>query len=69
VYTVFPKPGEMENVVSWLMTQQETVIADEDEDLSANRVVLDIQEPVWSNLAFLAVMLTLTCFLVTRRDF
>ncbi|MFP6765516.1 MAG: ABC transporter permease subunit, partial [Planctomycetaceae bacterium] len=69
VYTVFPKPGEMENVVSWLMTQQETASAEEDEDLSAKRVVLDIRKPIWSNLAFLAVMLTLTCFLVTRRDF
>lgn len=69
VYSVFPKPGEMEDVVTWLMTKQQTVATDEEADLSTERVVLDIWEPIWSNLAFLAVMLTVTCIYVTRKDF
>jgi ABC-type transport system involved in multi-copper enzyme maturation permease subunit len=69
VYTIFPKPGEMEDVVTWLMTEQETAATDEDADLTAERKVLDIWEPIWSNLAFLAVMLTVTCVYVTRKDF
>jgi hypothetical protein len=68
VYTIFPKPGEMGNVVTWLMTEQETFATDE-EDLAADRVVLDIWKPIWSNLAFLTVMLTLTCIYVSRKDF
>jgi hypothetical protein len=69
VYTIFPKPGEMEDVVTWLMTKQETVATDDEADLTADRVTLDIWEPIWSNLAFLAVMLTVTCVYVSRKDF
>jgi hypothetical protein len=69
VHTVFPKPGEMENVVTWLMTRQQTIGLEDTDDLSASRKVIDIQEPLWSNLAFLVVMLTITSILITRRDF
>ena len=69
VHTIFPKPGEMENVVTWLMTKQQTIGPDDTGELSASRKVIDIQEPLWSNLAFLAIMLTVTSVLITRRDF
>jgi hypothetical protein len=69
VHTIFPKPGEMENVVTWLMTKQQTIGPDDTDELSASRQVIDIQEPLWSNLAFLAIMLTVTSVLITRRDF
>ena len=69
VHTIFPKPGEMENVVTWLMTRQQTIGPDDTDELSASRQVIDIQEPLWSNLAFLAIMLTVTSILITRRDF
>ncbi len=69
VHTIFPKPGEMENVVTWLMTKQQTIGPDDTNELSASRQVIDIHEPLWSNLAFLAIMLTVTSVLITRRDF
>lgn len=69
VHTIFPKPGEMENVVTWLMTKQQTIGPDDTDELSASRQVIDIQEPLWSNFAFLAIMLTVTSVLITRRDF
>lgn len=69
VHTIFPKPGEMENVVTWLMTKQQTIGPDDTNELSASRQVIDIQEPLWSNLAFLAIMLTVTSVVITRRDF
>ena len=59
----------MENVVTWLMTKQQTIGPDDTDELSASRQVIDIQEPLWSNLAFLAIMLTVTSVLITRRDF
>lgn len=69
-YSVFPKPGEMENVVTWLLTQQKTISSDENtDDLTAERTVLNIQEPLWSNLAFLAAMLGGTCLFISRKDF
>lgn len=69
VHTLFPKPGEMENVVTWLMTKQQTVGPEDTDDLSVSRDVFSIQEPLWSNSIFLAVMLTLTSVLISRRDF
>lgn len=69
LHTVFPKPGEMENVVSWLMTKQQTVGPEDTNDLSVSREVFSIQEPLWSNLVFLVVMLTITGVLISRRDF
>ena len=59
----------MENVVTWLMTRQQTIGLEDTDDLSASRKVIDIQEPLWSNLAFLVVILTITSILITRRDF
>ena len=55
--------------MTWLMTKQQTVARYKEADLSTERVVLDIWEPIWSNLAFLAVMLTVTCVYVARKDF
>ena len=69
VHTIFPKPGEMENVVTLLMTKQQTIGPDDTNELSASREVIDIQEPLWSNLAFLVIMLTVTSVLITHRDF
>jgi hypothetical protein len=70
LHSVFPKPGEMQNLVRWLMTQQETVaIDDESTELKSERVILDVWQPLWSNLAFLAVILGFTCIYISRRDF
>lgn len=69
LHTVFPKPGEMENVVSWLMTKQQTIGPEDTNELSVSREVFSIQEPLWSNLGFLIVMLTITSVLISRRDF
>lgn len=75
VYTVFPKPGEMDHVVAWLMTRRETATDDENGELGFDRVrerqqvIPSISRPLWSNLAFLTVMLTLTCVYFTRKEF
>jgi ABC-type transport system involved in multi-copper enzyme maturation permease subunit len=70
IYTVFPKPGELGNVVSYLLTEQETVATGSNrEDLSQRRIRLNIYGPVLSSLAFLVVVLTLTCVYVSRTDF
>jgi len=70
IYTVFPKPSELDNMVSYLLTDQETAtVGGQEQNLQAQRIVLNIWEPVWSNLAFLAVVLCLTCIYVERKDF
>ena len=70
LHTVFPKPGDMENLVRWLMTNQETAALDDGrQDLGSERIILDVWQPLWSNLAFLAVVLGFTCIYISRRDF
>ena len=70
IYTVFPKPGELGNVVSYLLTEQETVATNPNSaDLSQRRIKINIYGPVLSSLAFLVVVLTFTCLYVRRTDF
>ena len=70
IYTVFPKPGELNVVIAQLFEDSDTVtVSGNDEDLQADQFELDIQTPLISNGAFLLVMLALTCFYISRKDF
>ena len=69
IYTVFPKPGEMDNVVNYLLTGSESVTVGASNDLQTNRPRLDVWGPIWSNLAFIAVVVGLGCVYTQRRDF
>jgi hypothetical protein len=70
IYTVFPKPGELNNLVAYLLTDETSVSAQgRPEDLQAGRVALNIWQPVWSNLAFVAVAVALGCWYTSRKDF
>jgi ABC-2 family transporter protein len=70
IYTVFPKPGELDNVVSYLLTEQETVATGPNRnDLSQRRIELNIYGPVFSSLVCLVVVLGVTCLYVSRTDF
>jgi len=70
LYTVFPKPGELDNMVHYLLTDQTSVpVAGRRQSLGATRVRVDVWGPVWSNLAFLAVVLAIGCVYVSRKDF
>lgn len=68
LYTILPKPGELGTAVAYLL-------ADKDEDLthgfdlSQQRERVDVAGPIWSSLAFLVVMLTLSCLYVRQADF
>ena len=68
IYTLFPKPGELDNLVAYLLTEQETdAVAFATDDLRSVRVKLDVKGPVWSCLAFTAIVLALTCRSEERR--
>ncbi|MGE3316222.1 MAG: hypothetical protein AB7O26_13985, partial [Planctomycetaceae bacterium] len=71
IYTIFPKPGELGNFVNYLLTEEQSVSFDRrsEEDLRAERFVIDIWTPVWSNLVFVTVVLTVTCIYISRHDF
>lgn len=73
LYTLLPKPGELGDVVSYLLTQQETRTAgspfmSQPTDLREDRETIDIYGPLSSSLLFVVVVLGLTCLQLRRAD-
>lgn len=70
LYTVFPKPGQLDDLIRYIITGEETKgIPGRELNLRQDRAVFDVREAVWSNVAFIVVMLSFTSFLIWRRDF
>lgn len=72
IYYVFPKPGELDNVVAAVMNDGETQLTELDNsrrDGRRQRMQLDIWQPIWSSAAFLVVMLAIGSLYVARKDF
>ena len=70
LYTVFPKPGEFDTTIQYLLTGQQTrTTPGAPSDLGARREKLEPWKPVWSSLVFAAVVLALGCVYVQRREF
>ncbi|MBS0210084.1 MAG: ABC transporter permease [Planctomycetes bacterium] len=69
IYTVCPKPSELDNLVHYALTGQTSVAMGNRRGLDAGRLKVDIWQPLWSNLAFLSVMLALGSIYVARKDF
>jgi hypothetical protein len=70
LYTVFPKPGQLNETVSYVLTPKDTTAGAfrfEDQDTTATEV--DVWGPIWSNSLFLVVLLAVSCVYVSRRDF
>jgi hypothetical protein len=70
LYTVFPKPGELNELVTWILSDEATVgVPLGDGNLSDARQKIDVAGPIWSNLAFLSIVLAVGCLYVARKDF
>jgi hypothetical protein len=74
LYTVLPKPGELDGVVTHLVVGDPVNLFEQsrmprDQMNLDRRPPVDIWRPIWSNLVFLVVMLTITCIYISRRDF
>jgi len=69
LYTVFPKPGELDKTVQYILSGKETAEVGEGGDLSTAQKELEPWRPVWSSLAFMVVVLTLGCIHLQRQDF
>jgi ABC-type transport system involved in multi-copper enzyme maturation permease subunit len=70
LYTIFPKPAQISNVTAYLISEQRTIARDQTEtDLRTRQIPLDLWGPIWSNLAFLVVVLFLGCLYTSRTDF
>jgi ABC-type transport system involved in multi-copper enzyme maturation permease subunit len=70
IYTVFPKPGQLNAVVQRLFEDEDTVsVSGDNDDLQADQFEIDVRTPLVSNAMFLVVILGLTCLYVSRKDF
>lgn len=78
VYTVFPRPGDLDNAVRFLVTGEKTMAIQQEEggqpsgpveDLQGNRIAFDPWASLWSNAGFILVMLGLGCLYLIRSDF
>jgi hypothetical protein len=71
LYTLLPKPGELDNVVASLLVDLNELqeLGQTSRDLSQRRQKVDVAGPIWSSLAFLTVILSLASFYVWRTDF
>lgn len=76
LYTVLPKPAELDNLVHYMLTGQKSVSVNENQrpvigrnKLEEERVSFDPWAPLRHNTLFLAVILGFGCLYVARRDF
>lgn len=72
IYYVFPKPGELNKLVKYLLTEESNNATfaglESLGDLREVQSTDDIFQPVIHNAIFIAVMLTITCVYVSRLD-
>ena len=70
-YRIFPKPGELGEVVNYLLTDEDARAwgPPRTADLRQYHEVKDIAGPLKNGAWFVLFMLTLCCFYVTRKDF
>lgn len=70
IYTIFPKPGELDQTIQYLLTNRETTDFGFGEgDLAARQEQIDPWRPVWSSLIFTVVMLIIACVHIERQEF
>lgn len=71
LYALFPKPGELDRTVGYLLTGKEIETMDDRQrtDPSAIRRQIRPWTPVWSSLVFAMVVLVLGCAYVQRQEF
>jgi hypothetical protein len=69
LYTVFPKPGELDKTVQYVLSGKETADGGSAGDLTVAQKGLHPWRPVWSSLAFMAVVLVLGCVYLERQDY
>jgi hypothetical protein len=68
IYNVFPKPGELGDVVTYLVTEKRTT-SNAGPGSQPITKQLNLWQPLFSNVAFLSVVLGLACLYVHRKDF
>ena len=70
LYTVFPKPGELDKTFDYILSGKKTKGNQEAaEDLEAAQQTVDPWSPVWSSALFTLVILAIACIFIERSEF
>ncbi len=70
LYLVNPKPSALDNTMSYLLSGDKTMTTQlVTRDLEAAQIKLQIWQPIFSNLAFVAVIMGISCIYVARKEF
>lgn len=69
LYSAFPKPGELDSTVQFVLTGKQTASQGVGEGIKARRSPLRPWAPVWTGLIFMVVMLGLACVYIERQEF
>lgn len=68
-YQVNPKPAAVNETIEFVLKNPKNkTLAIDRTDLDVPKVVSDPWTPIWSNLAFVVVMLTVSCWYLYRQD-
>lgn len=68
LYKVFPKPGELYKVATYLSSTSDTRY-NREVDLTRTVERKDPWSPLWSGLGFMTAVLALACFTFSRKDY
>ncbi len=68
LYTVFPKPGELDATFQYLLTGKLTSESSQN-DLSIAQRTIDPWAPVWSSAIFTVIVLVIACVYFETQDF
>ncbi len=70
IYLVNPKPSALDNAMNYVLSGSQTMNPQlVTNDLKTAQIELDVWQPIFSNLAFVAVMLAISCVYVARKEF
>ena len=69
IYTVFPKPSELDNTIQYVLKKEETLDLGLPGDLQAMRQRVRPWRPVVSSSIFMIVMLLIACVYIERQEF
>lgn len=69
IYLVCPKPSAVDSLIHWALAPKEPLnFATQTEDMEQTDQEIDLWTPIWSNTAFIVVLLSISCIYLGRQD-
>jgi hypothetical protein len=69
LYTIFPKPGELDKTFDYLISGKETEKTEGHADLTSAQRAIDPWTPLWSSAVFTLIVLAAACAYIEWQEF